>query len=358
MNKNNPNPISEYYIAYFDILGYKDFFRKTPGNEQQFLNAIHDAISKVKNTVNLFNDSELIEYVAESHIKIKIFSDNFLLCTDVGTNVQKEKIRLIAFMIIVSEIQRNFILRYGLFVRGGITKGKLSFNNDYVFGEGLIEAVNFEESAKHPRIIVSDKINIYLNNNHLYSQEEADRAISIENRSKNGEKVTDDEYVFYQKLLSLVNQEYISQIIAHNIRYKCDDDVVCLSYLYCLDISFFIPMEILKQAYEMVKQIAPGDYNKIPMQFTDIDKILETHKSIVESKLKEYSDYTLIKTDEIKQFDTQESILRKYVWAMVYHNTICGFYNKRQYKINSIANCEKRHMKLMIFITDENSTLN
>ncbi len=99
-----PNPILEYYIAYFDILGYKDFFKKTPENEQQFLNAIHDAISKVKGTLKTINGSELVDFVANLEIKIKIFSDNFLLCMNVETDLKKEKIRLLAFIYVVSEI--------------------------------------------------------------------------------------------------------------------------------------------------------------------------------------------------------------------------------------------------------------
>jgi len=30
MENNKPSPIKEYYIAYFDILGYKAFFAEAP----------------------------------------------------------------------------------------------------------------------------------------------------------------------------------------------------------------------------------------------------------------------------------------------------------------------------------------
>ena len=37
MEKKNPNPIKSYYIAYFDILGYKEFFQDNPDKVSSFL---------------------------------------------------------------------------------------------------------------------------------------------------------------------------------------------------------------------------------------------------------------------------------------------------------------------------------
>ena len=36
-----PAPIKEYYIAYFDLLGYKEFFRTKPEQVEQFLEDIN-----------------------------------------------------------------------------------------------------------------------------------------------------------------------------------------------------------------------------------------------------------------------------------------------------------------------------
>ena len=38
-------PIKEYYIAYFDLLGYKEFFRNYPDKVENFLQVIYEAIS-------------------------------------------------------------------------------------------------------------------------------------------------------------------------------------------------------------------------------------------------------------------------------------------------------------------------
>ena len=37
MDNNEPKPIKDYYIAYFDILGYKEFFRNSPEKVPDFL---------------------------------------------------------------------------------------------------------------------------------------------------------------------------------------------------------------------------------------------------------------------------------------------------------------------------------
>ena len=235
MNISQPNPISEYYIAYFDILGYQEFFKESPEKAQDFLNTIHAVISNTQSSVKTFNDSPLISQLANLHIHSKIFSDNILLCIETGSDILKEKQRVITFIGLVSEIQRKFITEYNLFLRGGITKGKLSINDDYIFGEGLIEAVKMEESTSYPRISISSKVINFLEQIQLYSQEEANRAISIENRSKNGEQVSNEDYEFYQKMLYYAKQESLAQKIGMNVLYKCDDDIWCLSYLYCLE---------------------------------------------------------------------------------------------------------------------------
>lgn len=357
MNISQPNPISEYYIAYFDILGYQEFFKESPEKAQDFLNVIHSVISNTVNSVHAFNDSPLISQLANLHIHSKIFSDNILLCIAVGADIIKEKSRIITFMGIVSEIQRKFITEYGLFLRGGFTKGTLSVNDDYIFGEGLIEAVKMEESTSYPRIAVSDKVINFLEKIQLYSQEEADRAVSIESRSKNGKQVSDEDYEFYQKMLNYANQEFFALNMCAAILYKCADDVWCLSYLYCLDVRSYIPEQALGQALEMMKQISPSDFDKLPKTLPNIDAILASHKRIVEEKLIKYSDYSSLCTNEIKKFEIREKILKKYVWSMVYHNYMCNLYNKPEHYINTQGNCECRHMKLKIHVFDKDGKI-
>ena len=51
-------PIKEYYIAYFDLLGYKVFFQNHPNEAENFLQVIHEAISLTKNYIQLHTRSK------------------------------------------------------------------------------------------------------------------------------------------------------------------------------------------------------------------------------------------------------------------------------------------------------------
>lgn len=355
--EHKPNEIKEYYIAYFDILGYKAFFAETPEKANEFLNIVNSAISNTLATINSANDSPLASQFANMHIQSKIFSDNVLLCIEVGEDESKETSRIISFMSMISAIQRGFITECGLFLRGGFTKGKMSINDDYIFGEGLIKAVELEEKTILPRIAVSDEIIDILDQNVLYSQDELNRAIAIENKMKNGDVIAEDEKTFYSRILQMYNQTILERNMAINYLYKCDDDVICLSYLYCFDIRSFIPEQAIGQALEMMKQISPSDFDKLTKSFPNIDLILHTHKQIVEQKLIKHSDYSSIVTNNLQEFETQERVLKKYVWTMVYHNDMCYKYNKPEYKIVSQGNCERKHMKLVIHVYDKNGNL-
>lgn len=353
MENNTANPIKEYYIAYFDILGYKAFFEETPEKAPEFLNIVNSAISNTLATINSANDSQLASQFANMHIQSKIFSDNVLLCIEVGDDAIKEKSRIITFMTIINAIQRGFITECGLFVRGAFTKGKMSINDNYIFCEGLIEVVNMEGATFHPRIAVSEKIISFLETVQLYSQEDAERALSIENRTNNGETISDEDNEFKFKFIQLMNQEILQRNLSLNLLYRCADDVWCLSYLNNFDIRSYIPEQAIGQALEMMKQISSSDFEKLPKSFPNIDLMLKTHKQIVEQNLIKYSNYTSLTTDNIKRFECQESVLKKYVWSMVYHNHMCDRYNKPECFINTQANCERRYMKLVIHVIDK-----
>ncbi|MBR5717520.1 MAG: hypothetical protein IKX16_00700, partial [Clostridia bacterium] len=132
MASTEPSPIREHYIAYMDLLGYKNFFQENPDRVPEFLDSIHAAIETAQAYISQLNISPLLS-ASKMEFKTKIFSDNILICLE-AINDELYKPRLLALLKLSADIQRNFITRYGLFLRGGITKGAISFNDDYVFG--------------------------------------------------------------------------------------------------------------------------------------------------------------------------------------------------------------------------------
>ena len=115
--------------------------------------------------------------------------------------------RFLTFITIVADIQRNFILQYDLFLRGGITIGTLSFNDDFIFGQGLIDAVALEEKAVYPRIIIGTAVMNYVLQTHFVKPEDLRRACEIENCAHAGEGVSDEELEFCNAILPAVNAE-------------------------------------------------------------------------------------------------------------------------------------------------------
>lgn len=144
--------MKSYYIAYFDILGYKAFFEDKGNDIFEFLESnikiANDIVAKTKGDP-VFSDMKFI---------IKSFSDNFMiLIEDNGKSDGYQEVKALSYL--VGLFQLRFLERYKVLVRGSITKGKAYINANIVFGEGLIHAVTLEERANFPRIIIDSDEN-------------------------------------------------------------------------------------------------------------------------------------------------------------------------------------------------------
>lgn len=142
--KGRPKKVNECYIVYFDILGYKQYFEDNE-EDYELLDTITHMIADVKLHFNVLKD------LGHKDIHIKAFSDNVIVCVNCNDLAEKEIYQL-GFLI--AYIEQYILVRYNLLLRGGFTKGKIYFNSDIVYGKGLIRAVELENKAKFPRIIV------------------------------------------------------------------------------------------------------------------------------------------------------------------------------------------------------------
>ena len=351
MEKKNPNPIKSYYIAYFDILGYKEFFQDNPDKVSSFLDMIHGGIQGTKSKISDINNSVLAASIASMNIEVRVFSDNVLLCLE-ELDVKHERVRLLSFMMMVAEIQRAFITQWHLFVRGGITKGMLSINPDYVFGKGLIDAVTMEETAVYPRIEITNDLIELLFNVSLYTKEDGEKAIAIEQHMANGDAVSCEEHNFYMRVWTAVQNESIFTKLASNLLFLWPDGKRFLSYLFCLDINSFISPEIKEKILDMIKNVFPSDYKFFNNDPVDIGGLLKSHKEIIEGQLKKYGQNDNIELGDIKTADLRERILKKYIWVMAYHNKMCEYYGRIEFKILTKCNCDSRFLKIKIDVLE------
>ena len=356
MDNNEPKPIKDYYIAYFDILGYKEFFRNSPEKVPDFLNMIHTGIQGTISKISSANQSALVASVASMNIEVRVFSDNILLCLE-NMNTGFEKIRLLSFIMMVAEIQRGFITQCNLFVRGGITKGPLSINTDYVFGKGLIDVVTMESCTVYPRIeIAPDLINVLFTVS-SYTREEGEQAVAIEQRLTKGEEISDEDRKLYMRVAAAIQAESIFRRIASALVFSWPDGKYFLSYLYCFDINSFITTDTIQMLFDMIKNQFPSDVKYFYINHADIDGLLKRHKEIVEEQLKKFGQNNDIEVGDTKAADLREHVLKKYIWVMAYHNLLCEYYGKPDFKILTRCNCDTRFLKIKIEVLEDEAEI-
>ena len=129
--------LDEYYILYFDVLGYCNKISK---NEEGFLQDIRNLV--------------LRSTEKDWDVTIRIFSDNVLVCKKC---YDKNALKFLCHY--AARIQELMLRNKALLLRGAITKGKLYIDDKFVYGAGLVDAVGLEEvCAKYPRIIISEKL--------------------------------------------------------------------------------------------------------------------------------------------------------------------------------------------------------
>ena len=346
-----PAPIKEYYIAYFDLLGYKEFFRTKPEQVEQFLEDINLAIHSIGIYMQEIGASFIAGEIANIQIKKKIFSDNILLCLEVG-ETSSECARLLAFMASVADIQLSFILQYGLFLRGGVTIGKLSFNDEFVFGQGLIDVVEMEESAKYPRIVISQNIIDYMTKPHFVKQDDLNKACEIEKRAKAGENIAKEESDFCNLIWPLCIQDLFVTMFRDRLIYTVADGVNVLNYFYYFDARKIFDEQTLDNILDNIKKVSSADYERLQAPSLNLQEKLEQHKLCVIKKLKEYGNYGDFEITDQASIKERENVIKKYLWVTYFHNLICEKNNLPDCKIYSSSNCDAGYMALTVQVQE------
>lgn len=286
---------SEYYVAYFDVLGYKEAFKKSGNVAQELVDGIEKSIELMKSIVSITNSTELDYGEGNVKVEYKIFSDNVLLCCEKKDD-DLSPLNIMFFLRLVATIQRIFLEGSSIMVRGGVTKGLLYLSDDFVAGKALIDAVGLEESAVFPRILVDECV---LND---LSVEYLDNSL--------------------KKYLESVLNTYCSDLLVNHIDGK--------SFLnYIIAYEAWNPTELLDPD-ENAKVCFDGHpwfpkYN--PMSLDGIFVGLKKHKVFVEEHINKYNQSKIDADEDAKR----KHILKKYLWMASFHNKICEMYNQPEF---------------------------
>ncbi len=149
------NPLKDYYICYFDILGYRAFFENETKAHKNFL-------AKVELTCESIN-----WIIRNAHLPVKVncktYSDNFLLYFEKDLLDKFDALKILSNLIM--KISIKLLCDFEILIRGAITFGEFYADDNIVFGKGLVDAVEIEEKkAINPRVVIdSKKFNIDLN---------------------------------------------------------------------------------------------------------------------------------------------------------------------------------------------------
>lgn len=294
---------SEYYVAYFDVLGYKEAFKKSEDISAQLVKSIESSIDLMKKIVPIVNESLDESNNEKAEIEYKIFSDNVLICRKKRDYLLSE-FDLVTFLRLVATIQRIFFEGYQLIVRGGVTKGPLYLTNDFVGGKALVDAVELEESAVYPRIVVDNCILSDLNP-------------KIQN-------------IFLKKFIETPCQDLLV---------KSTDDKFFLNYIISYNPWIMFPKDGSQsesvESFEELEKLNKEGRLRIPTYnlecLKEVSVILRKHKEFVEAMVNEFSQSSNDNTIESERV----KILKKYLWLVSFHNKICDImYKMPQLKIN------------------------
>ncbi|MCL2476821.1 hypothetical protein [Candidatus Bathycorpusculum sp.] len=142
---------SQHVIAYFDIIGYRQILINHELDDKTFIQAIKDITEHAHGFAK-----EVGTYGKNIHVYT--FSDNVAICINVSAEAPKI-IALRLLTAIASYIQLDSILKYGIFIRGCITQGEVYTDQNFLYGQGIVDATEMEKhNAKVPRVIIDKKL--------------------------------------------------------------------------------------------------------------------------------------------------------------------------------------------------------
>jgi len=152
------------YVAYIDILGFKDIINDVYKNND------FDKFNNIKNAIDVATKLSFhFPQKSIDSLKYRLFSDCLSVSVKCEDDYEKDFYNSVALLETISFYQ-YILMDEGILTRGGVTIGKHYIDENMIFSEGLVKAYKIEQQLSlHPRILIDeDIINKIRNNHHTY----------------------------------------------------------------------------------------------------------------------------------------------------------------------------------------------
>ena len=292
-----------HFVAFLDLLGYKDFFNDKKHDVGRFLETINEALISTIDGTN-----QQYTHVPDVYKpKIKMFSDNILIAVRSTHKNENDFLPYLNLVRTVANIQRLFITKYRLYLRGGIAKGMFYFGEKYVFGEALIRAYEMEQSAIYPKIIIDDKY--------------------IEKIIESANKKAGRHNTFADILIDVVGKErdgsYFVNYLPTYPRDKKYDNKFQIESIFAEGVTSL-------DAYASDKE----------------RKIIQLHKAALLEKIHEYGSYKELFSQQ--DIDNRKKVILKYMWSLDYHNRVCEILGLQELMIHCDIKIDSRTLQPIV----------
>ena len=137
------------YIVFIDILGFKDIVNKSNNDNKK----AEEILENLKCIERIKKENDEIFKLTSINRRVTIFSDSIIISYPLLHSESGCFLSLVLDIIYIT-IE---LLDKGVYIRGGMTYGKLYHEGNICFGPAMVEAYSLEQKATYPRIIIDKK---------------------------------------------------------------------------------------------------------------------------------------------------------------------------------------------------------
>ncbi len=141
----------ESFVLFLDLLGTSAM--ATAADAQQHLSALDKALAKARPFARDDDDARFVP--SEPWFVSAWFSDNLALAAPIRTSDGEPELGI--FLNAVAGVQLHLALD-GFFSRGGLAVGQQFMDPQITFGPALVEAVELENTAVYPRVLLGRSV--------------------------------------------------------------------------------------------------------------------------------------------------------------------------------------------------------